>query len=778
MSYGAILGMGSTEEGNETYQQKAVREMYTEVERVLQATTRTDIYKNRVLLNAPTGSGKTIISGGLIDTLFYNNPQSTVIWISPQPSLVEQSLDKFTKFYNLTTTFYRGESLHRLGDSEVMGTNWEVLKHKMETTNKVIHGTEHILSLEEMVSAYRNEGGKIFVFIDESHHNKEDSTNEQDKTRKILEILDADVEFFISATPQTIDDRTVEVKISIDDVRKTGYIKQGIVINDFDEGVSYTSSYRKENKITNLTEFYVHESVQKLNYLAKELQTYAEEYGKPTVKPLLLINVPDSNSAENKERIKTVLTYLRKLGYTKTSGKLVNLTNNGEKIDNKVEASYRHELSTLCEDSDVEVVVFKQSIGMGWDCPRASVLTFIRDPKTPTLTTQVIGRILRMPYLEPYESVNYDHLNYGYVYIQNDDNLILQNIVRDITTETESKLVYHKKPGIDSALDHLENMGWQLVRADYDIYKEVQEQLTKADWETIIDLKKKDNKLLTAVGKVDSVRLYEESGSVNVDHKLIGRRSVEDLIMLVQDVLKTHKLLAYEKYIYDTMREIGKKHGIFNDELYEILYGNIHTIVNELERMMSEVMSANSTHEKVRYKYKLPYYEQVEKGKEEYHAPSPNNYTHERIYTGNNLERLFTEKLVKDPKVKWFYKNGDYGMKYFKLPYKHGGDYRLFFPDFLVEYEDKVVIYETKGQLSTVENQNKVASMEEYIQEVGEVVYVDMDGNEVVKPVECYYVASDIRTPDIFYKYIGTSEEYLARASSFTTNKTGWEIIE
>lgn len=51
------------------------------------------------------------------------------------------------------------------------------------------------------------------------------------------------------------------------------------------------------------------------------------------------------------------------------------------------------------EDNDnmTEVLLFKQAIALGWDCPRAAVLLIFRKLESFTFTVQTIGRILRMP---------------------------------------------------------------------------------------------------------------------------------------------------------------------------------------------------------------------------------------------------------------------------------------------------------------------------------------------------------------------------------------------
>ena len=65
------------------------------------------------------------------------------------------------------------------------------------------------------------------------------------------------------------------------------------------------------------------------------------------------------------------------------------------------------------QDNLTEVLLFKQAIALGWDCPRAAVLLIFRKMNSEQFTIQTVGRILRMPeqhfYTDPI-------LNRGYVY--------------------------------------------------------------------------------------------------------------------------------------------------------------------------------------------------------------------------------------------------------------------------------------------------------------------------------------------------------------------------
>jgi type III restriction enzyme len=65
------------------------------------------------------------------------------------------------------------------------------------------------------------------------------------------------------------------------------------------------------------------------------------------------------------------------------------------------------------ENSPVEVLIFKQAIATGWDCPRAQILVMFREMQSIVFQIQTVGRILRMP-----EQKHYDNhiLNTAYVY--------------------------------------------------------------------------------------------------------------------------------------------------------------------------------------------------------------------------------------------------------------------------------------------------------------------------------------------------------------------------
>jgi len=122
-----------------------------------------------------------------------------------------------------------------------------------------------------------------------------------------------------------------------------------------------------------------------------------------SINPLLLIQLPDqkSNLINKKD---DVIRILGSKGITEESGKMA-IWLSEEKTDTLVNIEKN--------DNDVEVLVFKQAIALGWDCPRASILVIFRESTNFVFTIQTIGRIMRMPELKYY---NDSELNKGFIY--------------------------------------------------------------------------------------------------------------------------------------------------------------------------------------------------------------------------------------------------------------------------------------------------------------------------------------------------------------------------
>ena len=179
-------------------------------------------------------------------------------------------------------------------------------------------------------------------------------------------------------------------------------------------------------------EFILKEALKKREELKKQF----EKIGKKFINPLLLIQLPDNNSldfTDKKEEIENLLA--KKFNITTANGRMaVYLSEDKRNLENISK-----------NDNEVEVLLFKQAIALGWDCPRAYILVLFREWHSEIFSIQTVGRIMRMPEIMRYDI---EELDKGYVYtnIANNNIKIEEELARDYFTIYTSKRIETYKP--------------------------------------------------------------------------------------------------------------------------------------------------------------------------------------------------------------------------------------------------------------------------------------------------------------------------------------------
>ena len=392
------------------YQQRAVAELVDKTVQLLSLGTP----RQQLIFKAPTGSGKTVMAaqmlGDLTDELASRThcPVNEVafIWFAPN-KLHQQSYCKLKEFFGETRVLRSvmfDELDHADGvirPGEILFVNWESINKK---NNVIVRDSEQNNSLYEITRRTQQEQGTpIVAIIDEEH---QCWLKTADKTADVLRRIMPRVEIRISATPKTKSDYTVT--IPREEVIKEQMIKERVILNpDIDKGFS------DERELTqNLIEC----ALRKRNQLA---EAYKKEG--TNINPLLLIQLPndktESLSAEEQNLVEQIKTYLDVIkGINEENGKLA-VWLSGEK--NNLPGLEKPDCLT-------EVLLFKQAIALGWDCPRAAVLLIFRKHQGNEFTVQTVGRILRMPEQRYYAT---EALNVGYVYTDISKDVI--NIVSE-----------------------------------------------------------------------------------------------------------------------------------------------------------------------------------------------------------------------------------------------------------------------------------------------------------------------------------------------------------
>ena len=379
------------------YQRTAVHELKERVVRLLNFGGR----RNKLVFKAPTGSGKTVMVSAMMDELQRELKESgecvtsrvAWVWIAPN-KLHQQSYRSMRNFFSETRSlrpvmFDECEHLEGLRDGEVLFLNWESIN---KDNAVLIRDNEQNRTLYELLRRTRIEHNiPVVVIIDEEHMF---GGRNAVKSEKVLSNINPDIELRVSATPITGGCDTVVVQRQ--EVVDEEMIKKGVQLNPD------IKSDREQSDLT-INQRLLKMALQKRDELAERLKEY-------DINPLLLVQLPNDTSESLSREESSIADEVKQ--YLATPGIDISEENGGLAVWLSKEKSPN--LTNIVHNNDLtKVLLFKQAIALGWDCPRAAVLLIFRELKSMTFTTQTVGRILRMPQQHFY---NDDRLNYGYVY--------------------------------------------------------------------------------------------------------------------------------------------------------------------------------------------------------------------------------------------------------------------------------------------------------------------------------------------------------------------------
>ena len=353
---------------------------------------------------APTGSGKTVMMGSLLEKLTDVSTHEGLedrcfIWLTPRPLLAKQSKKSLENKYNLNCLDF-DDNVKELKNNEVFFCNWELLKtgNYGKTERDVERNT-----FWRMIDSTK-ENRDIVLFIDEAHFGAE-----TERTDILIHDIDPSVIVKFSATLDTIEaSENNIVLIKEEDVINEGLITKSIDIQTREEILQ--SADTTDDDITKHQLF--------LEIAKTRREVLVESYNRERVKinPLVLIQLPN----EMKQQVKEGAVTEREQKQIKESDYYKYLRESGVREENiaiwlseEKQNLQRGEMER--NDDKVEYLFFKMAIATGWDCPRAKVLVVFRNTTSKSFKIQTIGRIRRMPKQNHYKN---EDLNKSYVYTE------------------------------------------------------------------------------------------------------------------------------------------------------------------------------------------------------------------------------------------------------------------------------------------------------------------------------------------------------------------------
>jgi len=349
------------------YQENAINELLQKPKKLLAYSG-----DKKLVFKAPTGSGKTIMMAEFLKQLVKDRDvrQSlSFIWTAPR-QLHIQSHKKLEKYFEISRvlrcSFFEDLDDKKIGENEVLFFNWESINKE---DNIYIRKNERDNNLSNVIERTKEEGREIVLIIDESHHHAT-----SDISRKLIQDIGHKLAFEVSATP-IVENPDEIVTVHIEDVKTEGMIKKKVVLNEGFKNLIEKGLIRTELGAGS-EELVISQALKKQEDL---LNGFKKE--KTDIKPLVLIQLPDRiGNLEDETKNRVIRILKDKYSISTENGKLA-IWLSGEHINK--ENVEKH-------NSEVEVLIFKQAIALGWDCPRAQILVLFREWHSPIFSIQGI----------------------------------------------------------------------------------------------------------------------------------------------------------------------------------------------------------------------------------------------------------------------------------------------------------------------------------------------------------------------------------------------------
>lgn len=371
-------------------------------------------------LTAVTGAGKTVMAAAAFEALFHGDdgfefdrdPGAVVIWFSDDPSLNEQ------------TRFRLIESSDRLRHSDLVVVENSYNRPKFEPGKIYFLNTQKLGKKSLLVRGFDgDEEGTfpemrpdlrshtiwdiirntiedpalmLYMVLDEAHRGM--GTENREKSTIVQRLINGDkgvpgipVVWGISATVERFDramagarGRSTLPPVTVDPVlvQNSGLLKDTIVLDIPDEAGDFDTVL-------------VRRATDKLRESTEGWAAYAAEQKAGTlVLPLMVLQVP--NTPNHNDIGRTLETIFQHWPGLEENCVAHVFGEHAPQTFGKYTVPYIQP-QRVQDDTWVRILIAKDAISTGWDCPRAEVMISFRPAQDRTYIAQLLGRMVRTP---------------------------------------------------------------------------------------------------------------------------------------------------------------------------------------------------------------------------------------------------------------------------------------------------------------------------------------------------------------------------------------------
>ena len=357
-------------------------------------------------LSAITGAGKTVIATAVIEASFFGSsefaverdPKAAFLWFTDDPALNRQTRNRMLAASDLLapkqlTEINDGFLDQALAPGQVYFLNTQ----KLSKTSRLVQSTNlRQLTFWDVLENTVGSGDvTLYLILDEAHRGMRRSPERATIAQRLINGksgsnppipvvwgISATIERFTKAMVDASDrNARAPVDVDIDKVRASGLVKDGIGL-DQPEGKGTFSTTLLRDAVRATCDY------------EERWAAYSKDEGAPEVLPVLVIQVPDKASSKKlSEIVQTVEEEWPGLG----PDAIAHVFGEHEPIVLSSRTVCWVQSESIQGDTAIRVVLAKQAISTGWDCPRAEVLYSERPATDSTHIAQVIGRMVRQP---------------------------------------------------------------------------------------------------------------------------------------------------------------------------------------------------------------------------------------------------------------------------------------------------------------------------------------------------------------------------------------------
>ena len=372
-------------------------------------------------LQAPTGSGKTRMMASLIEDIFCGSdevppgetgfmeqPDAIFVWLSDSPELNLQSKDKIDlgadRLTFGTTSLIDESSFDKecLEDGRIYFLNTQKLSASGNLTKRSDRRQWSIW--ETLENTARDKADRLYFVIDEAHRGMQgsDAGRASSIMQRFLkgyrhgegEMRPMPLVIGMSATAarfnrlaEGLASTIQKTIVTADQVRASGLLKDRIIIG-------YPEDATRQDDMA-LLGTATGEWVNK----CASWERYCREHACPNVDPVFVVQVKAGNgeslSETNLDEVVAKIENAAGRSFSEwevahTFGSVGAISVNGLTV-------HPIEPSKIADDRRIKVVLFKENLSTGWDCPRAETMMSFRAAKDATYIAQLLGRMIRTP---------------------------------------------------------------------------------------------------------------------------------------------------------------------------------------------------------------------------------------------------------------------------------------------------------------------------------------------------------------------------------------------